>query len=297
MGACRSFRRSIAEAFAASAIAVLLSFAGPIPSAFAQSVPPTPAPSASTGPAACVGCHANPSVMTSNGQTRPGLYVTLDTIGRSVHAGFTCTSCHSSLGSTMHAERDIARRSCATCHEKEAALLVDSEHGSPDEGGAPLTCATCHGNHDIANPSSEAFRLRMAAQCASCHDEMGRRFFGGNPFGMETHLGRPDVAACWDCHGSHQVHDTDDPHSPVNPANILATCRRCHVNAPPNFADIQIHVASSPIPDDPRLRIVTLYMLFLLVFTFAFFGYHTVLQIRHERRRRARERRSLEGTT
>jgi hypothetical protein len=71
----------------------------------------------------------------------------------------------------------------------------------------------------------------------------------------------------------------------VNEANILTTCRKCHTNAPPSFADVKLHLAQTPIPDDPRLRFVTIYMLTLLIGTFAFFGYLTVLGIRHEWRR------------
>jgi hypothetical protein len=240
----------------------------------------------------CVVCHSHPEILGASGEERPELVVTLDQIRASVHPTFACTTCHSSLTSAMHEKRDVALGSCANCHDEEAGQLAEGKHGSPQEGVA-LTCVTCHGNHSILDPHSEAFELRMTTACAACHNEMGQRFFGGNPFGMETHLGRTDLATCWDCHRAHLVLDQSDPRSPVNPANLLTTCRGCHPDGPPNFADIQIHVASSPLPDDPRLRAVTLYMLFMLVFTFGFFGYHTYLQIKHERRRRAAQRGSV----
>jgi hypothetical protein len=222
------------------------------------------------------------------------LYVDSATIRGSVHSAFACTSCHSGLSATMHAKRDAARGSCVNCHRDEAAMFEQGTHYD-NELGVRLTCVSCHGNHAIRDPSTPAFHLEMTEECARCHNEMGERFFGGNPFGMQTHLGRPDVATCWDCHRAHLVLPVSDPRSPVNPTNILTTCRGCHTNAPENFANIEVHVASSPLPDDPRLRAVTLYMLLILVGTFGFFGYHTALQIRHELRKRE-ERRLTAGS-
>jgi nitrate/TMAO reductase-like tetraheme cytochrome c subunit len=223
--------------------------------------------------------------MAATDENRPALYVTLDQIQGSAHASFTCTTCHTGLNATMHAKRDAARDSCAGCHEKEAELFADGAHAN-NPLGVKLTCVSCHGNHAVMPTGTSRFHVAMTERCSSCHNEMGERFFGGNPFGMQTHLGRPDVATCWDCHRAHLVLHASDPRSPVNRRNILATCRRCHTNAPDNFADISVHVASSPLPDDPRLRAVTLYMLLILVGTFGFFGYHTALQIRHELRKR-----------
>lgn len=271
---------------------LLATIAAPIASA--QTVAPVPTPPSSSD-SECVGCHAHPEIMAATGENRPELFVRPSTIASSVHASFSCITCHSPLTATMHAKLDAARGSCQQCHQKEAKLLAEGAHGS--KAGPALTCVSCHGNHAILPVDSEAFYDQMSAECARCHTEMSKRFFGGNPFGMETHLGRTDVATCWDCHRAHLVLDTSDPRSPVNPANILSTCRKCHVNAPPNFADIEVHVASSPLPDDPRLRAVTLYMILLLVGTFGFFGYHTVLQIRHELSRRSEHRSAPGGHT
>ena len=248
---------------------------------------PEPNPDAFLGGTAeCTVCHAHPQILASTGQARPELLVQPEVIAASVHGDFRCVSCHSELTSSMHAKLDEAMDSCSGCHTEQATRLVEGGHGSPDTQ-PKLTCVTCHGFHTILDTRSDEFVSRMDRECSTCHTQMGERFYGGNPFGMETHRGRSDVATCWDCHRSHLVLPVDDPRSPVNPANILATCRTCHRDAPQNFADIQVHVALSPLPEDPRLRAVTLYMLIILVGTFAFFGYHTVLQIRHELHRRA----------
>lgn len=280
-------RHRIGAIAAIMIVASFLTAAGAAP-ALAQDAP-SPAPS--TQPAECWGCHGHPEIVNAvPGKYLPGLYVTPDALAGSVHSEFTCTTCHSALTANMHARKDAAKDSCQGCHERQAEEYLDGYHG--DEGlaeseGPRPTCITCHGSHDIHPADTRDFIHRSSEQCARCHTQMGERFFGGNPFGMETHLGRTDVAACADCHGYHKVLPAENADSPVNPANILTTCRQCHTDAPPNFADVEIHVAQGALPDDPRLRWATLYMLLILVGTFGFFGYLTVLGIRHEWRKSA----------
>jgi nitrate/TMAO reductase-like tetraheme cytochrome c subunit len=198
-----------------------------------------------------------------------------------MHEGFACTDCHSALKSTMHAKKDAARDSCHTCHGQQFEEYEAGYHGTSGEGPRP-TCITCHGSHQVQDASTRDFVHRAAEQCARCHEQMNERFMGGNAFGMETHLAGEDVATCADCHGYHTVLPTEDERSPVNEANILTTCRQCHTDAPDNFVDVQMHVAPGPIPNDPRLRVITIWMLTLLIGTFGFFGYLTALGIRHE---------------
>ncbi len=267
-----------------SATALLFTVAGP--PARAGEPPTTPSRESSE----CIVCHAKPEIRTSVGGTpRPELFVPPQDLARSVHAELSCTSCHPPLSSMLHdvpqAEIEQAGSSCDGCHPEQAGANRDGAHGPGAIGPRP-TCVACHGSHGVLPAGSRTFTVRANAQCSRCHTEMGERFFGGNPFGMETHLGREDVAVCVDCHDSHFVLPVSDPRSPVNPNNILATCKKCHVSAPPNFADIQIHVAASPLPTDPRLRLVTLYMILILVGTFGLFGAHTALGIRHEWRKR-----------
>lgn len=256
---------------------------GAVPAAAQTSPPPVKEHEANE----CIGCHSIPDIQIADrGEYRPDLYVTPDAVMDSVHQGFACTTCHSKLEATMHARVDAARHSCVTCHEQENADYEAGYHGSEGEGIRP-TCITCHGSHEVQDPRTREFVHRAAEQCARCHAQMGERFMGGNAFGMETHLAGQDVATCADCHGYHTVLPTENPASPVNEANILTTCRQCHSDAPANFADVQMHLADAPIPEDPRLRFITIYMLTLLIGTFGFFGYLTILGIRHEWRQQA----------
>ncbi len=254
---------------------------------------PSPGPATSNE---CVGCHSIPEIQVADdGRYRPGLYVTREDLAGSMHADFACTQCHSALEATMHARRDAARESCGDCHEKELAAYQAGYHFTGEEGPRP-TCITCHGSHGVQNAETRDFVHRASEQCDRCHTQMNEQFAGGNPFGMDTHLAGVDVATCADCHGFHTVLPASDPASPVNEANILETCRQCHSNAPPNFVDVQMHVAEGPIPDDPRLRIITIYMLTLLIGTFGFFGYLTALGIRFEWRKAAERARTRSRT-
>ncbi len=230
----------------------------------------------------CVVCHARQEIVETDRGTREELLVTPESISGGVHAGFSCTECHSPLVNTLHPDVDRAATSCEGCHEEEAQQHTAGAHGRPSDEGTPPTCVTCHGNHAVVKADGTDFDEQLAERCAECHSEMSDRGFGSNPLGMETHLGRADVATCDDCHEPHRVLPPDDPMSSVHADNKLATCQQCHESAGPNFREIQIHVASGPLPDDFRLRLATLWMLAILIFTFGFFGWLTVLGIRHE---------------
>lgn len=284
--------RTVRTAILAGAFAAASAWlSAPAPASAQSPSPPDP-----TTAAECVGCHAIPDIVVADeGNYRPGLYVRPEDLTGSVHATFSCIDCHSTLKATMHDRRDAARDSCRTCHEDEYADYEAGSHGGAGEGLHP-TCITCHGSHAVQDAHTREFVHRASEQCDRCHTQMNEAFMGGNPFGMDTHLAGVDVATCADCHGYHTVLPTEDPASPVNEANILTTCRQCHTNAPANFVDVQMHVAEGPIPDDPRLRVVTIYMLTLLIGTFGFFGYLTVLGIRFEWRRQAERASQRSGT-
>jgi hypothetical protein len=249
--------------------------------ALAQTASPTPQDAGAPTNGECVVCHALPQVVDRPDGINRGLYVTQARIQDSVHESLTCTDCHSPYTATGHPANDRAASACADCHEDAAAQWAAGAHGKPSDLGVPPTCVTCHGNHDV-QPADRAFAEAVAVKCAACHATINEHAFGSNPLGMETHLGRVDVATCADCHEPHEVLPPDDPASSVNPRNKLSTCRRCHTDAPAHFADIEIHVASGPLPGDLKLRFATLWMLGILIFTFAFFGWLTVLGIRYE---------------
>lgn len=254
--------------------------------ALAQTAPESPQPRTASLAPSCTSCHED-SDIESKGQ---GLYVPQTLVDSSVHSDVTCTDCHPPTKGVLHqdvaAELKATRASCAGCHEDQNVAYEAGAHGSGDPEGKP-TCVICHGSHEIQPADSRDFVVAEANdRCSECHDERGQSFFKGNYHGKETNLGRTDVAVCADCHGAHTVLPESDPESPVNAANRLQMCASCHEGAGPNFADIQIHVLADPIPADPKLAASTLYFIIILTVTFGLFGWHMVLSIRHEWRKR-----------
>ena len=249
---------------------------------------------------ACRVCHGDPAISTED----PSLYVPVTVVVGSVHGRLSCVGCHGPLAAQLHAhpEAELAevRASCAGCHGAEAADFEESVHGTASqpplflgqlprsEGRPPATptCVACHGAHDVQAASERSFAAGAAERCSACHGERGESFFDRDYHGKETRLGRRDVAVCSDCHGGHLVLPANDPRSSVHRANVVTTCRGCHENAPENFRDVVIHVGGWPLPSDPKLRAVTLWMTLMLVGTFGFFGIHTALAIRHSWRER-----------
>jgi hypothetical protein len=237
----------------------------------------------------CVVCHASPEVVETPEGERGGLFVTNERLAASAHADLTCTDCHAELTAKGHSPDDDPEATCARCHEDEAAAYAKGAHARPSELGPSPTCATCHGSHDIQPADTPGAADAISARCIACHRQMSEHEFGSNPMGLETHLGRLDVATCWDCHESHQVLPASDPASSVSEQRKLGTCRQCHTDATANFEQIEIHVADGPLPNDARLRFAMVWMLAILIGTFAFFGWLTLLGIRHEWHRRTGE--------
>ena len=259
------------------------------PTAARAETSPTPPVVVATGE--CVVCHASPDVVETPEGVREGLFVTEARLGASAHADLTCTDCHDGLMATGHSPDDDPEAACVGCHEEAAAAYSKGSHAQPSELGPSPSCATCHGSHDIQPVDTPTVAEEISARCVACHRQMSEHRYGSNPMGLETHLGRLDVATCWDCHESHQVLPASDPASSVSEQRKLGTCRQCHTDATTNFREIQIHVADGPLPTDARLRFAMIWMLAILVGTFAFFGWLTLLGIRHEWRRRTGEAR------
>jgi cytochrome b subunit of formate dehydrogenase len=85
------------------------------------------------------------------------------------------------------------------------------------------------------------------------------------------------VAACYDCHGHHDVLKVSDPNSRLAPGNIVNTCRQCHPKANASFTKYAPHANPMDRKNYPVLNYVFLIMTTLLVCTFSLFGAHTLL--------------------
>jgi len=139
-----------------------------------------------------------------------------------------CLACHNSaqdrthgpaippvgdaLSKSVHGPIEVA---CVDCHTDPAA----AEMPHPEKLAQP-TCDKCHED-------------AVAAYDKSVHAESRRK--------TPEHR----AAACWNCHGKHDILSVQDPKSPVSHFNLTDTCGGCHGN-PDVIARAKIKAGNVP---------------------------------------------------
>ncbi|GAB4321385.1 MAG: cytochrome c3 family protein [Candidatus Sumerlaeia bacterium] len=196
----------------------------------------------------------------------------------------TCHDCHGAhdILPGEHPDSRIGRdripRTCGACHVLVEETYNQSIHGRlylARDARGPV-CNTCHTAHRIIEPTNRAFRFSSDAMCGQCHKDRLENYHE-TFHGKALALGRDNVAACYDCHGHHDIQKGSDPRSRVSDEQRLQTCRRCHPKANPNFANYIVHADHTNRTEYPILYYAFLFMTALLVGTFAFFAVHTIL--------------------
>lgn len=196
----------------------------------------------------------------------------------------TCSDCHSAhavhpvsdASSPVH--RDKIADTCGRCHVGILSTYQESVHGKLAAKGdekAPV-CTDCHTSHEIIQPDKVAFKLASGDRCGKCHAdriEHYRETFHGKALA----LGRPSVAACYDCHGHHDIVPLSDPRSRLAGDNKLNTCKQCHPGATAKFTDYIAHADHTNRKLYPSLYWTFIVMTAIVVGTFLFFGAHTIL--------------------
>jgi len=246
-------------------------------------------------PRTCAKCHSNP-LLTEEYRIRepsaPQQY--LDSIhGRGLlELGLivapSCSDCHgvhniipgNYPNSPVH--HDNLSHTCGKCHVKVEEIYNASVHGQlllAGDARGPV-CVDCHTAHTIEPPhSSGHFKAVSDERCGRCHQER-LEGYRDTYHGKAMALGRPnvapEVAACFDCHGHHDVLPSSDPGSRLSEQNILGTCQSCHPQANVGFTQYKPH--ANPLDRDnyPGLNAVFLFMTTLLIGVFGFFGAHTL---------------------
>ncbi len=243
--------------------------------------------------ATCARCHSNPGITETYRIKFPDA---ANQYMESIHAfgvdrmglvvAPTCNDCHG----VHDIRRDTDPRSpihrnnipgtCAKCHVGVKEIYDDSIHGVFAAAGDPRgpICTTCHNVHAISDPTTWKFKLESDERCGSCHMDRLRRY-RETYHGKAIDLGRPGVAACFDCHGYHDIRKSDDPRSHTSRENILATCRRCHPEAGEGFTGYQVHADHSDEKQYPIVYWTFVLMTALTLGVFGFFGVHTILWI------------------
>jgi cytochrome b subunit of formate dehydrogenase len=245
-------------------------------------------------PKTCGACHDDPKLAKEYrlGQVKAaGRY--LDSIhGRALtQMGLivapTCNDCHGvhdikrSVDKDSHTNHANIAKSCGACHLGIEETYNASVHGQllrKGDGKGPV-CTDCHSAHDIEKPATAHFKANSDRSCGKCHEDR-LEHYRETYHGKAMALGQPnvasDVAACYDCHGHHDVFPVSDPRSRLSKDRILATCQQCHPGAGPKFTQYQPHANPLDKENYPILNKVFWFMTSLLIGVFGFFGLHTL---------------------
>ena len=196
----------------------------------------------------------------------------------------TCNDCHGVHDILPHQNQNsrISKenlpKTCGRCHVLVEETYDKSVHGKLLLAGdkrAP-TCRDCHSSHEIAAPRRPEFKLSIDHKCGACHQDRLARY-RETFHGKAIALGRSGVAACYDCHGHHDILPSSDPNSRVGPKHRLETCKQCHADANANFANYVVHADHTDRKGTPQVYWVYVFMTLLLLGTFLFFAVHTLL--------------------
>jgi nitrate/TMAO reductase-like tetraheme cytochrome c subunit len=209
-----------------------------------------------------------------------------------------CVTCHSAHdvrdprdeASPVH--RASIARTCGSCHAGILARYETSVHAKAVAGGntRAAVCTDCHTAHGIRDVAVPAWKLSVIQECGTCHSQSLKTYRDGF-HGQASALGFTRVAACADCHGSHEILAVADPGSRVNKANLVQTCGRCHTGASESYVKYDPHARPHDKERSAPVYYTTLFMQVLLAGVFSFFGLHVALWFPKEVRvRRARAR-------
>jgi cytochrome b subunit of formate dehydrogenase len=198
----------------------------------------------------------------------------------------SCNDCHGVHDIKRAVDRNSpinqanVAKTCGRCHVKVEEIYNKSVHGqllAKGDKRGPV-CTDCHTAHQVETPKNGHFKMASDQRCGRCHQDR-LTHYRDTYHGKAMALGKPnvasDVAACYDCHGHHDVLPPSNPASRLAKANILATCQQCHPYARNGFTQYKPHANPLDRLNYPVLHGTFLVMTSLLVSVFAFFGGHT----------------------
>jgi cytochrome b subunit of formate dehydrogenase/nitrate/TMAO reductase-like tetraheme cytochrome c subunit len=196
----------------------------------------------------------------------------------------TCVSCHTAHselppddpGSSVHP--DNVNKTCGACHHGIEEQFENSVHwpaNHDDDFAKKLpTCEDCHSSHTISRTDSGDFQVMMMDQCGRCHEGEAETFFD-TFHGKVSRLGASGAAACYDCHGTHNILPPSDPASMLSRDNVVTTCGSCHEGSHRRFAGYLTHATHHDMEKYPYLFFAFWGMTALLIGTMTFALLHT----------------------
>ncbi len=204
--------------------------------------------------AQCMRCHRHTTLVTKDERgIQRSAHVDPKVLQESVHAGLSCTDCHSDITKIPHAH-DLKPVDCSQCHDTEYHEWAAGIHGNSRLNGnldAP-SCVDCHGRHDIRAPDDSLSQVAPQNQpklCDTCHGDQtlatkynipvvnpGALYMRG-AHGRALAKGNDMAPTCSTCHESHHLRPVSDPESPIYWQNIPNTCGICHGDIAEKYLD------------------------------------------------------------
>jgi cytochrome b subunit of formate dehydrogenase len=198
----------------------------------------------------------------------------------------SCNDCHGvhdikrSIDKDSRSNHANIAKACGACHVGIEDTYKESVHGqllAKGDKKGPV-CTDCHSAHEIEKPATAHFKGVSDQSCGKCHQDR-LEHYRETYHGKAMALGQPnvasDVAACFDCHGHHDVFPVSDKRSRLHKDKIVGTCAQCHPGVNVKFTQYQPHANPLDKENYPILNKVFWFMTTLLVSVFGFFGLHT----------------------
>jgi len=200
----------------------------------------------------------------------------------------SCNDCHGvhdikrSIDRSSPIHKSHVAHTCGKCHFGIEEVYNKSVHGKLLAEGHPEgpVCTDCHTAHEIEPHTNGHFKQVSDERCGKCHAESllhYRDTYHGKAMALGKTNVASDVAACYDCHGHHDVLPVSNPESHLSKENIVGTCAKCHPGATVGFTKYIPHANPMDGKKYPSLNITFLLMTGLLLGVFTFFGAHTLM--------------------
>ncbi len=248
-------------------------------------------------PRTCARCHSNPGLTE---EYRMRIPQAASQYMESIHGRAllqlglivapSCNDCHGvhdikrSVDKSSSINHANVARTCGKCHVGVEKIYNESVHGqllAKGDKRGPV-CIDCHTAHQIESPRNGYMKAVSDQRCGKCHQDRlshYRETYHGKAMALGKPNVAPSVAACYDCHGHHDVLPPSDPRSRLSKKRIVDTCRQCHDGATPQFAQYLPHANPLDGKNYPVLHKVFVFMTALLIGTFGFFGVHTAFWV------------------
>ncbi|QCD51807.1 rhodanese-like domain-containing protein [Campylobacter sp. RM16192] len=207
----------------------------------------------------------------------------------------SCRDCHSSdkipfaskeQREELFKDKAFVNDNCTSCHKDVKKDFMGSVHDEASHKNLAAdkelpNCSDCHSVHTAGAKMHLDIKQLSEQKCGSCHEEQQKHYhdtFHGKALLLNKPGEAPRVAACFDCHGTHNVFKIEDPRSTLAMTeNRIKTCSECHPNANESFVSFIAHADHTDGEKFPLLHSAYIFMTGLVIAVFAFFGFHTFL--------------------